>query len=174
MISSWIKSPEGRKYILRSIESASLEYNLTPTLLAAVILTESGGNPLATRHEPDFYRRYLRGKALSEIPGYWPPRVSANTTTEMFLRSTSMGLMQVLGQTARESGFQSDYLVELYDPGLNIPMGAKILASKMKRYGKDGLLRYNGGADEDYPRRVEAKIADGTAAAYLLELESVD
>lgn len=77
--------------------------------------------------------------------------------------------MQIMGQTAREYHFEERWLTSLFDPVVNIQLGTKILAHKLKMGGtfEKGLLRWNGGSDKEYPDRVKGWIKNG-AAHYLL------
>jgi soluble lytic murein transglycosylase-like protein len=76
--------------------------------------------------------------------------------------------MQVMGQTARESGFGGEYMAELLDPAVNVRLGAKILKRHIDKFGeRGGLLKYNGGADKTYPDKVLARVASGEAMQYL-------
>ena len=58
------------------------------------------------RYEPRFLSQYV-------APLYTTGKISA---TEAYTRSMSWGLMQVMGQTAREFGFDSPALTQLCDP----------------------------------------------------------
>lgn len=166
---SWIyslKSSEAE--IGEAILKASEETGLPMVLIAALILQESSGRPLAMRHEPDFYRRYLRGRLREELRGKWPHHAVVSDTTERFLRSTSFGLMQIMGQKAREEGFNGDYLAELLDVDLNVRLGSLILKKNIDKFGESGgLLRYNGGGIPNYPQRVLKRIESGEAMGYL-------
>lgn len=122
--------------------STALNYGIDPALVCAVCDHESGGwNPWAIRYEPAFYDRYIESmKGISQ--------------TEKTARAFSYGLMQVMGQVARELGFGGKYLTELCDPLNNLNVGCK----KLKRCldAADGnvteaLLKYNGGANLAYP-----------------------
>lgn len=146
------------------IMSASRKWQVSPELLAAIIQVESGGRQGAFRYEPAFYNKYIRNKKLEKLPGYVPTEVTP--TSEKLLRSSSFGLMQIMGQTARENGFEREDLCDLIiHPDLNINLGAKIIAKHLSNTVdvKDALLRYNGGGDPDYPDRVLDCMEDGEA-----------
>jgi soluble lytic murein transglycosylase-like protein len=124
------------------------EQGLDPALVAAVIEQESGWNPWAVRYEPGFYRRYVQAMTLSD--------------TEETMRSTSFGLMQCMGQVARELGFKGKYLTELCDPDINLRIGCKHLKNKLDRAHGDlrkALLAWNGGGNPHYPDEVLARTA---------------
>jgi len=68
--------------------------------------------------------------------------------------------MQVMGQTAREAGFEPKFLSELCDPAVGLEIGCRVLARKLA--AADGnvakaLLLWNGGANQDYPAQVLAR-----------------
>src|SRR5579864_8142933 len=79
---------------------------LDPVLVCAVIEQESGWNTWSMRYEPAFFARYVASL-------YTNNKVSAS---EAYARGYSWGLMQVMGQTAREHGFTEPFLSALCDP----------------------------------------------------------
>jgi soluble lytic murein transglycosylase-like protein len=135
-------------------------HGLDPALACAVIEQESAWNPWAVRYEPGFLSRYV-------APLYTAGKLSA---TEAYTRSMSWGLMQVMGQVAREFGFPGKYLSELCDPATGIEFGCRKLADCLARAsrGRPGprqeepgdeiihaaLLAWNGGANPNYPAEV--------------------
>jgi|HubBroStandDraft_5_1064220.scaffolds.fasta_scaffold02902_4 hypothetical protein len=92
---------------------------LDPAIVCAVIEQESAWNPHALRYESAFRARYVSPLGLSP--------------TEEIARSISWGLMQVMGQVAREYGFAGKFLSELCDPEVGIEIGCGVLASKFER-----------------------------------------
>lgn len=136
---------------LSAIQASASKYQLSDRLLAAIIFQESGGYPFAVRYEPGFATKYLQGKTPEQLGGYWPRMISKQT--EYVLRASSIGLTQVMGQVARESGFAGDSLLELVDPGTNIELCAKIVRGHLDRTKdlRKALLRYNGGGYSEYP-----------------------
>lgn len=123
-------------------ELYAAEYKLPLWLVLAVIETESSGSPWAMRFEPAFLARYI------------PPRVTtygASLDTERMARATSYGLMQVMGQVARELNFTQPFLTALCHPEIGIKYGCKHLAALCTRYfdahGWDGVAAaYNAGS----------------------------
>lgn len=136
------------------------DYKISTALVDAIIVTESSWCPNAVRFEPKFFTR-LKQRKWDELAGY-APRVLGET--EYVLRSTSWGLMQVLGETARSVlGVRDMYLTVLLDARLSIELGCKYLSllagEADTRDWNDTeiralLLRYNGGGDSKYPDRV--------------------
>jgi soluble lytic murein transglycosylase-like protein len=119
-------------------------HRLPSSLVEAVIMVESGGNPWGIRYEEGFYRTYVANKGF-DVFGY------CSTKTEGHARATSWGLMQVMGQTARELGFTGPFLSELCEPSVGIDLGCRYLGALAKqfpgpKYGWDAVCAaYNGG-----------------------------
>jgi len=103
-------------------------------LFAGWVHAESRWHPYAMRYEPAFRRTYV-----DPIPDL--------SETERVGRSTSWGLLQIMGQTAREFGYTGRYLSGLCDPATNLDLAATILKTRFAIDGNwDGALaRYNGG-----------------------------
>lgn len=122
------------------------EFGLPAGVLGAVIAQESSGNPYATRYEPGFFAKYIEFRPRVKLGGTWPSGVSEDT--ERHGRATSWGLMQIIGQTAREMGFEGIYFTELSEPALGVRFGAKLLKRKLEVYGPDlsqAISAYNAG-----------------------------
>lgn len=128
----------------KKVREVAAAHGLDPALVCAVVHNESSWEPWATRYEPGFYRRYI--EPLTGVGD-----------TEKQSRAFSYGLMQIMGQTAREFGFTKKFLVELCDPAQNLEFGCRKLKQCMDRANGNvtqALLLYNGGADKAYPDRV--------------------
>jgi len=122
--------------------------HLDGALVCAVVEQESSWDPHAMRYEPSFRSRYV-------APLHLPP-------TEEVARSISWGLMQVMGQVAREYGFNGKFLSALCEPEAGLMLGCVVLAGKLGRASgdvADGLALWNGGANSNYPGEVLARIA---------------
>lgn len=102
-----------------TIETAK-KFDLPPELVAAIIMTESDGIPTATRFEPGFLKRYIL-----QIPGL--------STEVRRARSTSWGLMQVMGEVARGYGYKGLYK-DLCRPELGLYYGCLHLSNLKARY----------------------------------------
>lgn len=142
------------------IETAKVT-GISPQLLCAVIHQESSGNPYAVRYEPAFLKRYLEDKTKKTIGGHIPTKCSWQTEVQM--RATSFGLMQIMGQVARERGFQGEFLTELCDPAVNLKWGSEFLQTLLHKHDttEKALLRWNGGGDPDYGKKIMAHIESG-------------
>lgn len=128
--------------------AAAARHALDPALICAVIEQESAWDPHAMRYEPSFRLRYVSPLGLAP--------------TEEVARSISWGLMQVMGQVAREHGFNGKFLSALCTPDAGLEIGCAVLADKLGKAAGDlrrGLEFWNGGANPDYAAEVLAKVA---------------
>ena len=116
---------------------AARKHNVPASLLAAFCQEESAFNPWAERTEP----AYLTNKTVKASAKKWALNHNGIPTaqTELGDRSKSMGLMQPMGEVAREQGFDSEYLSALFEPFNSIDQGAILLKKLLTRYGKDTL-----------------------------------
>lgn len=150
--------PNNRKnYLSELVYLASEKYKLDYKLVAAIILQESRGDKYAFRYEPGFYNRYLGEKPRNEIPGF-VPKFPPNFATEKRARAFSWGVMQIMGETAREHGFVENNITRLIEDDINVEYGCKYLAYLFKKFVKTmdpsektrQVLKGWNGADE-YP-----------------------
>jgi soluble lytic murein transglycosylase-like protein len=121
-------------------------HGLDPDLVCAVVEQESAWNTWAIRHEPAFYARYVAPLGL--------------TDTESVARSFSWGLMQLMGQVARELGY-AGHLAALCEPSTGVEWGCRLLANKLREVNGDvhmGLERWNGGGNPNYAAEVIARM----------------
>ena len=123
-------------------------HGLDQTLACAVVEQESAWDTHAMRYEPGFRAHYVA-----------PLRLPA---TEEIARSISWGLMQVMGQVAREHGFTGKFLSALGDPKVGVAVGCEVLARKISAADNDiwrALELWNGGANPEYAAQVIARVA---------------
>jgi soluble lytic murein transglycosylase-like protein len=127
---------------------------LNPSLVCALIEQESAWNTHAIRYEPAFFAKYV-------APLFTNNKVEPPTNTEANSRAISWGLMQVMGQSARETGFIGQFLSELCDPSIGIEVGCLLLARKLgAAHGNvdEALQFWNGGANPNYAAEVRARM----------------
>src|SRR5258708_22168222 len=131
---------------------AAAAQSLDPALVCAVVEQESGWNPWAMRYEPAFFAKYVANL-------YTNNKISAS---EAYARGFSWGLMQVMGQVARETGFDAAFLSALCDPEQGLVAGCKVLRRKFDAMAGDmarSLLASNGGANPCSAAQVFARRA---------------
>jgi soluble lytic murein transglycosylase-like protein len=131
--------------------NAASAQSLWPELVCAVVEEESAWDRWALRYEPAFYARYVEPRLV---------RGAIADESEARARAFSWGLMQVMGQVAREHGFAGASLAALCDPATSLEIGCRVLAAKI--VAADGnveraLLLWNGGANPDYAANVLAR-----------------
>ncbi len=90
---------------------------LDAAIVCAVVEQESAWDCRAMRYESAFRAKYVSPLGLSP--------------TEEIARSISWGLMQVMGQVAREHGFAEKFLSALCEPETGVTVGCKVFAAKL-------------------------------------------
>jgi soluble lytic murein transglycosylase-like protein len=139
--------------LLALAHDAARAHSLWPELVCAVVEQESAWNAWALRYEPAFYARYVE------------PQLARGTVldpTEARTRAFSWGLMQVMGQVAREHDFAGASLAELCEPATGLAVGCRVLAAKIAAAEGNvarALLLWNGGGNRDYAAAVLARAA---------------
>ncbi len=136
--------------LLTFARKAAAAQSLDPGLVCAVVEQESAWNPWAIRFEPAFFKKYVASL-------YTNNKVTAS---EAYARGFSWGLMQVMGQVARETGFEGAFLSALCDPEQGLAVGCRVLRRKLDAMDGDttrGLLAWNGGANPLYAAQVLAR-----------------
>lgn len=142
--------PVGAQPLIVLAKQVAGKVGIDPALVCAIVEQESAWNPWAVRYEPEFLARYV-------APLFTNNKISA---TEAWTRSMSWGLMQVMGQVAREVGFSDRFLAGLCDPQTNLAIGCKVFLEKVGKAQGDiskALLLWNGGADASYAAAVLAR-----------------
>ena len=131
---------------------AAAAHSLDPAVVCAIVEQESVWNPWAMRYEPAFFAKYVASL-------YTNNKISAS---EAYARGFSWGLMQVMGQVARETGFDGLFLSALCDPEQGLAVGCKVLRKKFDAMAGDStraLLAWNGGGNPSYAAQVLARRA---------------
>ena len=153
-------------------------HQLDAALVCAICEQESAWNPWAIRYEPAFFAHYI-------APQFGAGKIS---NTEAQARAFSWGLMQVMGQVAREHNFgvvspgggapnpQSSSspqmhspfgtvgapLAQLCDPACGLEIGCTVFAAKLAAAHGDAtraLQLWNGGGNPSYASEVLARVA---------------
>jgi soluble lytic murein transglycosylase-like protein len=125
---------------------------LWPELVCAIVEQESAWNHWALRYEPAFYDKYIAPQIS---------RAEIADLTEARARAFSWGLMQVMGQVAREHGFTGG-LASLCDPAVGLDIGCRVFAAKLAAAEGNvarALLLWNGAGNREYPAAVLARAA---------------
>jgi soluble lytic murein transglycosylase-like protein len=144
-------APTDKQQLIVLAKKIAGNFQLDPALVCAVVEQESGWNPWAMRYEPAYMSKYI-------APLYTNNKISA---TEAWARAFSWGLMQLMGEDARELNAEIRFLSQLVDPETNLSLGCEWLFREIQAAKGDvteGLLRWNGGADKGYPAAVLARM----------------
>lgn len=129
-------------------KQAATAANLDPALVCAVCEQESAWSPWAIRYEPAFYAKYIIPLGLSD-------------DTEARVRAVSWGLMQLIGETAREEGFVGP-MASLCDPATGLERGLVHLKRCLQRAAGNvpmALQFWNGGGNPQYAAQVMARMS---------------
>lgn len=128
----------------RAFLDACKRFGIDPKLAAAIVTVESSWNPWSVRYEPMFH--YLHKPDFFAAAQRW------TVQTETVLQKTSLGLMQIMGGTARDLGYQ-DHLTKLLLPEVGLEWGLRYLATKTQRYRdlRDAISAYNAGSARRSP-----------------------
>jgi soluble lytic murein transglycosylase-like protein len=132
-------------------KAKAIEHSLDPALVCAVVEQESTWRTYAMRFEPGFLSQYV-------VKEFQKGNISQ---TECYARSMSWGLGQVMGLTARELGFEGEFLCELSDPSVGLEFLCRKLKAVLQSHGGDvtkALLSYNGGKRPEYANEVLARL----------------
>lgn len=147
------------------VEQEAKNHGVDASLVLSILWQESSGNPTAMREEPRFIWFFspvlgpLRNARLTVEQN----RAKALTLLgkeEFAFQSWSHGLMQVMGSVAREFGYEGT-AQPFYNPQTNISYGCRYLAVCLRRANGDlrrGLLRWNGGGNQQYDDEVLEKL----------------
>lgn len=149
-----------KKEFMEIARRIAAHHGLWPELVCAVIEQESGWNCWALRYEPGFYERYVAPMLERREVKRFSPGVSLET--EARGRAFSWGLMQVMGQVARERGFLGAFFSELCDPEQGIEIGCRHLNNRIgaaQGNVERALQLWNGGGNATYSAEVLARVA---------------
>ena len=141
-------TPADHTALIALARTTAAQHSLDPALICAIVEQESAWDPHAIRYEPAFRTRYVAPLGL-------PP-------TEEVARSISWGLMQVMGQVAREHSFTAKSLAALCNPATGLEIGCAVFATKLCTNANEverALTLWNGGANTTYAAQVLARVA---------------
>jgi soluble lytic murein transglycosylase-like protein len=133
--------------LIEMAKTIATNHGLDPTLVCAIVEQESSWNTWAIRYEPNFYLHYIRPMA-------------GLSATEAYARAFSFGLLQLMGECARENGYKGD-LAAICDPETGLNAGCIHFKRKLETAQGDvtkALLLWNGGAAPGYPAEVMARV----------------
>ncbi len=139
--------------LITTARAIAIQHSLDPSLVCAIIEQESAWNPHAIRYEPGFFFKYV-------APLFTSNKVEPPTNTEAHSRAISWGLMQVMGQSAREVGFTGSFLSELCDPAIGVGVGCVLFSKKLsitRGNEHQALQIWNGGVNLNYATEVVAR-----------------
>jgi soluble lytic murein transglycosylase-like protein len=131
-------------------------HQLDAALVCAICEQESAWNPWAIRYEPAFFARYVAPQLVA----------GQISITEAQARAFSWGLMQVMGQVAREHNFavvssqNITPLAQLCNPVCGLETGCAVFATKLTAAHGDvsrALQLWNGGGNPNYAAEVLAR-----------------
>ena len=125
--------------IIEKIRQAAKAEGCDSVLALAISLTESAGQTMAVRFEPE-YKYLVDPLKFARLNGI-------TKDTEETLQKCSWGLMQVMGGVARELGYK-EMLPGLCDPLTGAVFGCRKLAALGVRYREQDevIAAYNAGS----------------------------
>lgn len=128
-----------------TINEIAREYGLDPRLVFAIVQVESSNRSNVARYE-DHWRWFVDTSEHAK-------RLGITNATELQLQKFSYGLMQIMGGTARELGYNG-FLPELCVPQVGVRWGCIYLKKLIDKYETqdEAVAAYNAGS----PRRTES------------------
>lgn len=126
------------------IMQAGEKHQISPTLISAIIMQESAGEPWSYRFEPEV--KYEVSISL------YSKKLHISMDTERNFQHCSWGLMHIMGFKARELGFE-EHLPQLLLPSYGLDWGCRALAGFSKKYNRlqDVIVSYNSGSPQLLP-----------------------
>lgn len=139
------------------------KHEIDPNLIMAIVTVESAWNPWACRYEPLFASRLAGNIKIHTEVVRLAERNCITVETEYVFQSTSFGLMQIMGASARDLGYLGP-LSALFDPQLNLEWGCIKVRQLLDRYPnlEDAIASYNGGSPRRDPvlQRLEPQLQE--------------
>jgi soluble lytic murein transglycosylase-like protein len=135
------------------IDESAWEVGVDRYLVAAIAWKETDYNPTATRYEPEFKKRYIDKISNNDLYKLCPGLEPENILLERTNRATSWGLMQIMGQTARELGLTQPDMSFWLQGYMGVYYGVKYLDKKLQKYElPDAISAYNAGTPTERNR----------------------
>lgn len=130
------------------VRQKAQDAGLDPDLIQAIATHESNLNPWAYRFEPYQYAK----QSYLVFPRAFASKVGITEQSEIALQCSSFGLMQIMGFSAREMGFQG-MLTELFTPETGLEWACK----KFKKitYQYPGEMDWVSAWNQGNPRRTQ-------------------
>lgn len=123
------------------INTVSEGWDIDPRLVGAMVQVESRGNPFLCRFEPSYPKKWLVD------PKEFAKSLGQTFFTERVHQKTSWGLLQIMGATARDEGYEAalSILTTSYE---GLVWGCKYLKKQQKRYNSvyGAVAAYNAGS----------------------------
>lgn len=144
-----MNTPATQDELIALARKIAAAHHLDAEVICGQIERESTWNRWAIRYEDGFYTKYIEKMIASH---------QLADPTEERARAFSWGLMQVMGEVAREMGYTGP-LAQLCDPETGIEVGCRALAHKIATNEGSisaALQAYNGGGNPNYSNEVLA------------------
>lgn len=128
------------------IDAAAAEFGVPRDTLAGLVMQESRGNAAASNFSRYRYAELQRQDADGTLPSGLRRAVDTGWTLRQL--ATSIGLAEVEGDTAWLDLRAHYPYADLFDPGLNLRLGAKYLSRMRRLFPGDwttALAAYNAG-----------------------------
>lgn len=132
-----------KKQLVQIVELEAATQKLDPILLLAICTHESSFDPFRAKTEASY--RWL------SLPNGHALRLGITYETEVALQSISYGLMQIMGATARQFGYNGQLAELAGNPSISLHFGTLYLQHCLKLYPKleDTISAYNAGHPEE-------------------------
>lgn len=121
------------------ISQTAIRFNLDRLIVAAIVMTESSGDPDAERYEVN-YRWLYKPESFTTFLGN-------SLSEEKKNQRTSFGYMQVMGAVCRELGYSGP--LKAIKSNLSLHYGCMLFARLLKKHDDDihkAIASYNAGS----------------------------
>jgi soluble lytic murein transglycosylase-like protein len=122
---------QSKSEIAQLVINQAVAFGRNPSVILALVSIESDFDPHACRFEPNF--------RWTDSPQEFAKINRITKQTEELLQKCSIGLMQIMGGTARSLLLYRDQLAKLFDPVFNLELGLKHFTDLQQRYPNNTL-----------------------------------